>query len=139
MPFGPEEPLWIYTGSFHTEMQGGAFRLPNGNTLITDCDDGYIFEVTQDNYIVWDFIYNDGENIIARAQKYSMDYLNIDPDSFTIGDVNYDGYNNLIDILMIADMTIGYGYAPNPPADYNSDGMVDMDDFTSLLEFIINN
>ena len=138
MPFGPEEPLWIYTGSFHTEMQGGAFRLPNGNTLITDCDDGYIFEVTQDNYIVWDFIYNDGENIIARAQKYSMDYLNIDPDSFTIGDVNYDGYNNLIDILMIADMTIGYGYAPNPPADYNSDGMVDMDDFASLLEFIIS-
>ena len=39
---------------------------------------------------------------------------------------------------MIVDMTIGYGYAPNPPADYNSDGMVDMDDFASLLEFIIS-
>ena len=48
-------------------------------------------------------------------------------------------YNNLIDILMISDMTTGYGYEPNSPADYNSDGMVDMDDFTSLLEFIINN
>ena len=65
--------------------------------------------------------------------------MNIDSDSFTLGDVNYDGYNNLIDILMIVDMTIGYGYAPNPPADYNSDGIVDMDDFASLVEFIINN
>jgi len=139
MPFGPEAPLWLYTGEFHTEIQGGAFRLPNGNTLITDCDDGYIFEVTQDHYIVWSHSYNEGQNIIARAQKYSMNYLNFDPVEFTFGDVNYDGYLNLMDILMVSDMRIGYGYEPNPPADYNSDGIVDMADLDSLLQFIINN
>ena len=37
-PFEPESPVWSYADNFHTQMQGGAFRLPNGNTLITDCD-----------------------------------------------------------------------------------------------------
>ena len=51
-PYGPAEPVWL-----HTEISilqcGGAFRLPNGNTLITDCDDATIFEVTYDNQLVW--------------------------------------------------------------------------------------
>ena len=68
-----------------------------------------------------------------------MNYLNFDPVEFTFGDVNYDGYLNLMDILMVSDMRIGYGYEPNPPADYNSDGIVDMADLDSLLQFIINN
>ena len=85
------------------------------------------------------FDYGGGQTMIARAQKYSMDYLNNDSPEFIFGDVNYDGNLNLIDILMVLDMIIGYGYEPYPPADYNSDGIVDMADLDSLLQFIINN
>ncbi len=139
MAYEPEEPAWIYLEDFHSEMQGGAFRLPNGNTLITDCDDGYIFEVTQDHSIVWEHNYNEGENIIARAQKYSMGYLNNDSLAFMIGDVNYDRLINLTDILIIIDISIGHGYTYNLQADFNFDGIVNMDDVLSLLEFVLMN
>ena len=44
-PFGPEEIEWMVTGGFHSNVQSGAFRLPNGNTLISVADDATIFEV----------------------------------------------------------------------------------------------
>jgi hypothetical protein len=30
-------------------------RLPNGNTLITESDNGRVFEVTRDGEVVWEF------------------------------------------------------------------------------------
>jgi hypothetical protein len=41
---------------FFAPIVGGAERLPNGNTLITDGPKGHIFEVTKDKKVVWDFI-----------------------------------------------------------------------------------
>jgi hypothetical protein len=47
---------WMYAApSFFTEVLGSSFRLSNGNTLITDSDDGRAFEVTPDNKVVWEF------------------------------------------------------------------------------------
>ena len=137
-PFGPELPFWIHSGSFHTMMQGGAFRLPNGNTLITDCDDATIFEVTENHDIVWSYEYG-GPNVqIARAQKYSLDYLGNDFPEYSVGDVNFDGILNLLDLLYISDMISGTGYYETPPADYNGDGLVDLEDISLLILFIMN-
>lgn len=138
-PFGPVAPVWIHTGEFHTQMQGGAFRLPNGNTLITDCDDAYIFEVTSTNEVVWSFDIGGGNSFIARAQKYTSDYLGGGFPDFTIGDVNFDQNINVADILFISDMSSGYGYNPTPPADFNEDGSVNISDLVLLLQSIINN
>jgi len=44
----PEEP-------FFTGLLGAAHRLPNGNTLIVESDEGRAFEVAPDGEIVWDF------------------------------------------------------------------------------------
>ena len=41
---------------FFAPIVGGAQRLPNGNTLITDGPRGHIFEVTQKGDIVWDMV-----------------------------------------------------------------------------------
>ena len=50
---------WEYAGSearpFYTQFCGTAQRLPNGNTLITESDNGSAFEVTPDGTIVWEF------------------------------------------------------------------------------------
>ena len=46
-PYGPETWEWIHQGGFYSDVQSGAFRQPNGNTLISDADSGYIFEVTE--------------------------------------------------------------------------------------------
>lgn len=41
---------------FFSSVVGGAQRLPNGNTLITDGPKGHIFEVTNDGRVVWDLL-----------------------------------------------------------------------------------
>ena len=120
-------------------MQGGAFRLPNGNTLITDCNDATIFEVTYDHEIVWanDFSSGAGPSFIARAQKYSMDYLGGEDPVYIIGDVNFDGKINIQDGLMVSDMASGFGYAPNAQADFNDNGAVSVDDAVQIMIYIM--
>lgn len=54
------EILWSYAPDraedFHSEWCGGLQRLPNGNTLITETNNGRAFEVDTDGSIVWEFI-----------------------------------------------------------------------------------
>ncbi|MBD3366944.1 MAG: hypothetical protein GF405_02070 [Candidatus Eisenbacteria bacterium] len=53
------EITWSYAadppGSFYTKAGGACHRLPNGNTLITESDNGRAFEVTPSGEIVWEY------------------------------------------------------------------------------------
>jgi len=42
--------------SIHSDFQGAAQRLANGNTLITSANQGHLIEVTSQKEIVWEFI-----------------------------------------------------------------------------------
>ncbi|MFA4989391.1 MAG: arylsulfotransferase family protein [Candidatus Omnitrophota bacterium] len=50
---------WEYKASpperFFSEGSGSSQRLPNGNTLITESDSGYVFEITPGGEMVWEF------------------------------------------------------------------------------------
>lgn len=47
---------WRYSAEdFFSRTRGSVQRLPNGNTLITESDTGYVFEVTPDGERVWAF------------------------------------------------------------------------------------
>jgi hypothetical protein len=63
--FGPSAPLWEYVApvpsDFFSGFISGASRLPNGNTVINEGDDGTFFEVTPNKEIVWKYI-----NPVAR-------------------------------------------------------------------------
>ena len=56
-PYGPKQLLWSYSepDNFLSERISGAERQPNGNTLICCGDQGWVFEVTPDKKIVWEF------------------------------------------------------------------------------------
>jgi hypothetical protein len=72
-PFGPEAPVWTHGGPqgyYGGPRQCGAFRLPNGNTLISLAPGGVIFEVTAGGVTVWE--YHHGVNI-PRSQRYGVD------------------------------------------------------------------
>lgn len=91
--------IWQFDGGkgvidkikFFAPIVGGAQRLPNGNTLVTDGVRGHIFEVTYDGKLVWDFInpYQTEmtglfpNNFLFKARRYSQDEINwperIDP------------------------------------------------------------
>jgi hypothetical protein len=81
------EIVWEYKAKqpeqFYSPIMGASQRLPNGNTLITDSIKGYVFEVTQEGRIVWEF-YNPelGRNGKRRATLHRMTRI-VDQDKHT--------------------------------------------------------
>ncbi|KAF2668844.1 hypothetical protein BT63DRAFT_389045 [Microthyrium microscopicum] len=95
------EVVWSYVDksmpmSFFSAFMGGAQRLRNGNTLITEAMFGRVFEVTQNGDVVWEYVnphfanyaeFKDGgenlgkvgfdypANAIFRAYKYTPDEI----------------------------------------------------------------
>jgi hypothetical protein len=83
---------WQYVGSeeheFYSKTCGTNQRLPNGNTLITESDNGRAFEITREKKIVWEFYSpfragNDNEFIatlfeLRRVPTDSMGWLRTD-------------------------------------------------------------
>lgn len=56
-----QDVVWSYKGGdeqnpFYSATCGSAQRLQNGNTLITESDNGRAFEVTPENTIVWEYV-----------------------------------------------------------------------------------
>ena len=138
-PFGPLGPVWLHTGGFHSNVQSGAFRLPNGNTIISVADDAIIFEVDSSGATVWDYSFGGTNTMIARAQKYSTDFLGIGdttgfPD-YRLGDVNFDEHIDIYDLCYTIDMvTLPNGfYQPTPPADLNEDTAID---YLDIMAFV---
>ncbi len=70
--------------SFFSPIVGGAQRLPNGNTLITDGTRGHLFEVTKDKKLVWDMLspYYTKQtglfpnNFLFKTRRYSESEIN---------------------------------------------------------------
>jgi hypothetical protein len=67
---------WVYpdgdAGPFYAAFRGMKQRLPNGNTLIVDPDNGRLFEVTLGKELVWE---NYGPRPITGARRYAPDEL----------------------------------------------------------------
>ena len=63
--YGPDEQTWLYTAnpltSFYSQNCGGVDRLKNGNTIITNGNNGLVFEVTPEKETVWQ--YNTGSSL----------------------------------------------------------------------------
>ncbi|MEO0004934.1 MAG: aryl-sulfate sulfotransferase [candidate division WOR-3 bacterium] len=72
--FGPEEPSWIYSnpGVFYSAHMSGAYRLPNGNTIINEAVSGRVFEITYDGTVVWE---HRTPQWTGRVIKYPRAYL----------------------------------------------------------------
>ena len=68
-PFGPAAAVWRYGDipGFFSKFFGGAYRMPNDNTLICKGMEGLVFEVNRDGTIVWVFL---GSAAIHRAPRY---------------------------------------------------------------------
>ncbi|PKB79360.1 MAG: hypothetical protein BZY88_13710 [SAR202 cluster bacterium Io17-Chloro-G9] len=79
------EIVWQYRGqplvSFFTHFTGGAQRLPNGNTLISEGETGRLFEVSSSKVVVWEYVSplfiesrHDITNGLFRARRYGLDH-----------------------------------------------------------------
>ncbi len=72
--FGPQNLSWYYSNpdSSYTQLLGGVFRLPNGNTFVTLGMAGRFVEINSSGQVVWS--YNAGGQV-PRAIKYSSAFL----------------------------------------------------------------
>ena len=102
-PFAPVSYSWRYpeilTSDFYSANISGATRQPNGNTLICEGSTGRIFEVTQEEEIVWSYVSpitsfgpttqgNDpGNNSVFRVYRYAPDYSAFEGRDMTPGTV----------------------------------------------------
>ena len=134
--FGPQTWTWIYECDITVPMQGGSFRLENGNTLITQTHIGRIIEVNQMGDIVWDYIHQTDEIDtfwIARSQKYALDYL----EANLLGDINEDGIINVLDAVSLVNIILANGPYMTQ-ADINLDGSNNVLDVVLMVNVIIN-
>ena len=134
-PYGPDDITWD-SPYYSTAMQGGAFRLPNGNTLITDCDSADIEEITESGSVVWSYSQSGTNANIARAQKYAIDHFDEVDDGIT-GDINSDGILNILDIVSLVNLVLANDYEPS--GDINQDGTLNILDIVSLVNLILGN
>ena len=102
LPYGPEEPTWVYTAEdpfdFYSQNISGAHRLPSGNTLICEGRNGKFFEITPEEEIVWLYInpvsdegpMNQGDppdnNNVFWTQRYAPDFAGFEGRDMTPGD-----------------------------------------------------
>ena len=131
-PFGPEEVVWKYENEFHSGSQSGAFRLPNGNTLITVASESYIFEVTHEKEVVWE--YSSDSGMIPRANKYGAEYF------FILGDMNDDDTLNILDIIQLQAIILAQDHLDDYQlnlGDINSDGFLNVMDIVLLINSIL--
>ena len=131
--YGPESWEWLYMGDISTPMQGGAFRLPNGNTIITQTHTATVIEVNSEGNELWSFTH-EGESSywIARCEKYSPDYLG----NLLLGDMNGDGSLNILDVVILANLILA-GDTSNPSCDLNQDGSQNILDIVILINLIL--
>ena len=132
-PYGPDSWTWIYNQNISSNMQGGAFRLPNGNTFITEAEDARIIEVTSSGQIEYDYSWPGNTSLIARAMKYSPEFF--DP-QYMLGDVNGDTSIDILDVVISVNIILG-AVDSNPAADMNSDGIVNVLDIILLINTIL--
>ena len=132
-PFGPDTYAWIHSGGFLSQAQGGAFRLFNGNTLITEATESYIFEVTTSGETVWEYNYPNNASMIARAERYTYDQF----DHISLsGDINGDSIVNILDIIMCINIILGTSEAIDS-ADLNQDGIINILDVVTLVNIVL--
>ena len=141
-PHEPSSYIWSYgDGSFWAGIQSGAFRLENGNTLISIGDRAEFFEIDQNLSVVWEYEFTgpSGQDFmgkIARAQKYSPSYFN----NFIVGDFNSDAIIDILDVILALEIILDQeGGFHEVSIDLNYDGNSDIFDLIILISIILQN
>jgi hypothetical protein len=66
--------VWSFSGGeeFFSKTRGSCLRLANGNTLVTESDTGYVFEVTPSGEVVWEYANPDVDEEGVRQAIWRM-------------------------------------------------------------------
>ena len=136
LAFGPIDYEWEYGGdnTFFSHFQSGAYRLLNGNTIVTSTQEKNIFEIDSLGNKVWEYdleLSDTHPGYTARAKKYGIDYLNN-----IMGDIYIDNQINIYDLLMMLEIFILDEYLQK--IDFNNDSQIDQTDIDYMIGRMLN-
>ena len=136
LAFGSIDYEWEYGGdnTFFSQFQSGAYRLLNGNTIITSTQEKNIFEIDSLGNKVWEYdleLSDTHPGYTARAKKYGIDYLNN-----IMGDIYIDNQINIYDLLMMLEIFILDEYLQK--IDFNNDSQIDQTDIDYMIGRMLN-
>jgi len=142
-PHDPADYIWRYgNGSFFSNIQSGASRLENGNTLISIGDRTEFFEIDTTLNVVWEYEFTgpSGQEFlgkIPRSQKYHPTYF----DGYLMGDLNSDLIIDILDVLLVVEIVLNGQISDELILliDINFDENIDVLDILLLVEIILNN
>lgn len=131
--FSPELPTLSYdmNQNYYTQSQGGAFKLDDGNLLVTVSNMKTILELNEVGEVEFEY-YHDENGNLPRAQKYGVNYLS----TYLVGDVNEDSLINILDIVQCVNIILNNSaYVEN--ADLNQDNLIDILDIILIINIIL--
>ena len=136
LSFGPIDYEWEYGGdnTFFSHFQSGAYRLSNGNTIITSTQEKNIFEIDSLGNKVWEYdleLSDTQPGYTARAKKYGIEYLNN-----IMGDIYIDNQIDIYDFLMAIEIFNLNEYLQK--IDFNNDSQIDQTDIDHMIGRILN-
>ena len=130
MPQMPTINYNMYEG-YYTPSQGGAYRLSDGNMLITISTMKTILELDESGQIVFEY-YHDANGNLPRAQKYDQNYLS----PYISGDINSDSNVDILDVVQCVNIILANSpYIEN--ADLNQDNIIDILDIILIVNIIL--
>ena len=132
--YGPENYDLVFGGndSFFSSFQSGAYRLPNGNTFITVSEEKRLFEVDEEDEVVWECFTEELSELMgytARAKKYSLSYI-----SDLQGDIYIDNAINIYDLIQLSELITGDQFLEK--GDVNGDGEINNEDIFYIINLI---
>ena len=135
LSFGPIDYEWEYGGdnTFFSHFQSGAYRLSNGNTIITSTQEKNIFEIDSLRNKVWEYnleLSDTQPGYTARAKKYGIEYLNN-----IMGDIYIDNLIDIYDFLMAIEIFNLNEYLQK--IDFNNDSQIDQTDIDHMIGRIL--
>ena len=136
LSFGPIDYEWEYGGdnTFFSHFQSGAYRLLNGNTIITSTQEKNIFEIDSLGNKVWEYdleLSDTQPGYTARAKKYGIEYLNN-----IMGDIYIDNQIDIYDFLMAIEIFNLNEYLQK--IDFNNDSQIDQTDIDHMIGRILD-
>ena len=136
LSFSPNDYEWKYGGdnTFFSHFQSGAYRLLNGNTIITSTQEKNIFEIDSLGNKVWEYdleLSDTHPGYTARAKKHGIYYLNN-----IMGDIYIDNQIDIYDFLMALEIFMLNEYLQK--IDFNNDSQINQTDIDYMIGRILN-
>ena len=125
-------------------MQNGNFIYDVNGIVMCDADFNQfnpqidLYDENSNKYIIyWDDLRSSGKEDLTNIYVQSV---TVDSNSVMLGDLNFDGVLNVIDVVSLVNGILGNNLSPDQAlaGDMNNDGTINVIDIVSLVNLILS-